>query len=57
MALCIRPVTKDNWRALIVLKVRKNQEEYVATNVYSIAEAQFGEDTPIGHLECHPFGI
>lgn len=57
MTLSIRPVTKDNWKQLAELKVRKDQDDFVASNLYSIAEAQFGEDTPIGHLDCHLYGI
>jgi diamine N-acetyltransferase len=52
----IRPVTKDNWRALIKLQVREDQMYYVSSNVYSIAEAQFGFDYE-GHWDLHPFGI
>jgi len=52
----IRPVTKDNWRELIKLKVTEDQQPFVASNLYSIAEAQFGEDYE-GHWEAHPFGI
>jgi diamine N-acetyltransferase len=52
----IRPVTKENWEALIDLKVREDQKEFVASNLYSIAEAQFGEDFE-GHWDFHPFGI
>jgi diamine N-acetyltransferase len=40
----IRPVTKGNWKDLIRLKVREDQPHFVAPNLYSIAEAQFGDD-------------
>src|SRR4030095_9105921 len=52
----IRPVTKDNWQELIRLKVREDQTHFVASNLYSIAQSQFGEgfEAP-GDL--HPFGI
>jgi diamine N-acetyltransferase len=54
----IRPVTKDNWEELIELKVRDDQKHFVAANVKSIAEAQFGYDEPgDGHWDFHPFGI
>ncbi|HLO34292.1 MAG TPA: GNAT family N-acetyltransferase [Anaerolineales bacterium] len=54
----IRPVTKDNWRQLVKLKVRNDQERFVASNLYSIAEAQFGDDEPEGgHWDMFPFGI
>jgi diamine N-acetyltransferase len=54
----IRPVTKDNWRELIKLEVREDQKGFVASNVKSIAESQFGYDEPeLGHWDFHPFGI
>src|SRR5688572_20114275 len=54
----IRPVTKDNWEQLIELQVREDQRHFVAANVKSIAEAQFGYDEPgDGHWDFHPFGI
>ena len=54
----IRPVTKDNWRELIKLQVRDDQKGFVASNVKSIAESQFGFDEPEhGHWDFHPFGI
>lgn len=57
MSLSIRPVTKDNWRVLIKLKVREDQAHFVALNLYSIAEAQFDEDDEQGHWVWYPFGI
>lgn len=58
MSLSIQPVTKDNWRTLAKLKVREDQTHFVASNVYSIAESQFGFDEPDGgHWDMHPFGI
>lgn len=52
----IRPVTRQNWRELIRLKVREEQTHFVASNLYSIAEAQFGDDFE-GHWDLYPFGI
>jgi diamine N-acetyltransferase len=52
----LRPVTKDNWRDLVDLKVRDDQKGFVATNLHSIAESQFGADYE-GHWELFPFGI
>jgi diamine N-acetyltransferase len=58
MALNVRPVTKDNWRELANLKVRDDQTHFVAPNVFSIAESQFGYDDPQdGHWEMVPYGI
>lgn len=54
----IRIITKDNWKELIALKVRDDQKHFVASNLYSIAEAQFGEDIPgEGHWDMLPYGI
>jgi diamine N-acetyltransferase len=54
----IRPVSKDNWRELAKLQVRASQTRFVASNVYSIAEAQFGADyTKTGHWDMFPHGI
>ena len=52
----IRPVTKDNWEELIRLKVREDQTHFVASNLYSIAESQFGDEAE-GHWDLYPFGI
>jgi diamine N-acetyltransferase len=52
----IRPVTKNNWKELVHLKVREDQTHFVASNVYSIAESQFGDDYE-GHWDLFPYGI
>jgi len=52
----IHPVTKENWRELTKLQVREDQRHFVASNVMSIAESQFGSDYE-GHWDFHPFGI
>lgn len=58
MSLSIQPVTKENWLALAKLKVREDRTPFVAANVYSIAESQFGFDEPDGsHWQMFPFGI
>src|SRR6266508_2227173 len=59
MSLSIQPVTKDNWNALIKLKVRDEEKSFVASNLYSIAESQFGYDEPNGggDWDMHPYGI
>ena len=59
MSLSIQPVTKSNWHALTKLKVREDQTQFVASNVYSIAESQYGYDEPdgSGHWDMFPFGI
>ena len=58
MTISFQPVTKDNWRALAKLKVHDDQTHFVASNVYSIAESQFGFDEADGsHWDMYPFGI
>jgi diamine N-acetyltransferase len=59
MTPSIQPVTIKNWNELAKLKVREDQSKFVAPNVYSIAESQFGYDEPdgSGHWDMHPFGI
>lgn len=52
----IRPVDKDNWHTLIKLQVREDQKHFVASNLDSIAEAQFGDDFE-GHWDMYPYGI
>jgi diamine N-acetyltransferase len=58
MSLSVQPVTKDNWRELAKLRVREDQTHFVAPNVHSIAESQFGYDHPEdGHWDMVPYGI
>ena len=52
----IRPVTKDNWETLIDLKVRDDQKNFVASNLYSIAQSQFGDEFE-GHWDLFAYGI
>ena len=52
----IRAVTIENWEALIDLKVCDDQKNFVASNLYSIAQAQFGDEYE-GHWDLHSFGI
>ncbi|WKZ38199.1 MAG: GNAT family N-acetyltransferase [Anaerolineales bacterium] len=52
----IRPVNKENWVTLIDLNVRDDQKGFVASNLYSIAQSQFGDEYE-GHWDFHPFGI
>ena len=43
---------------MIKLRVREDQKGFVGSNLYSIAEAQFGfEFEQNGHWDLHPFGI
>ena len=55
MTVTLQPVTGENWNALIKLKVRDDQVNFVASNLYSIAESQFGYEDE-GHWDYYPFG-
>lgn len=55
MNLTLQPVSAENWRALIKLKVREDQNSFVTSNLYSIAESQFGFEDE-GHWNYYPFG-
>ena len=55
MTITLQPVTIENWRELIKLKVREDQNGFVASNLYSIAESQFGFKDE-GHWDFYPFG-
>ena len=37
----LKPITADNWQECIGLKVKTEQADFVPSNLYSIAEAQF----------------
>jgi len=41
MELTLRPIVKDNWEEAIQLKVKEEQRNFIASNLYSIAEVQF----------------
>jgi len=41
VATTLRPITKDNWEAAAKLEAREDQRDFIAPNVWSIAEAQF----------------
>ena len=42
--IVIRPVNQSNWREVINLKVKENQELFIASNVKSIAQSKIFED-------------
>lgn len=56
MTVELRPVTAENWNALVKLQVREEQRGFVASNLYSIAESQFGFEEE-GHWTLYPFGV
>jgi diamine N-acetyltransferase len=40
----LKKVTADNWEEVVELELRGSQEDLVASNLYSVAEAQFDPD-------------
>ncbi len=44
MEITLKEITKDNWRQCINLKVGQGQQDFVASNLYSIAESKFEPD-------------
>ncbi|WP_299589593.1 GNAT family N-acetyltransferase [uncultured Microbulbifer sp.] len=49
MEVTIKPVDKKNWKDIIKLKVSDSQAGFVASNIYSLAEAAYGESSvPLG---------
>lgn len=43
MEVSLRPVTKENYEEVCELDVTKEQEQYVACNMYSLVESMFNE--------------
>jgi len=41
MTIALRDVTKENWQACIGLRLAPEQEHFVASNAYSLAESKF----------------
>ena len=41
MTVTLRPVTQENWRAVARLEVAEDQRQFVAPNIYSLAEAAY----------------
>jgi diamine N-acetyltransferase len=61
LEVTLREITKENWRDIVRLKVAPHQEQFVASNAASIAEAHFNPevawfravyalDVPVGFL-------
>jgi diamine N-acetyltransferase len=44
LGINLQPITKENWEDAIELRVQKEQEKFMASNLYSIAEVQFLEN-------------
>ena len=48
MTITLRPITPDNWELCINLKTTDEQQHFVATNLYSLAQAKvFPECIPL----------
>lgn len=48
MEITLRVITPENWRQCIALQVEPHQEKFVASNIYSLAEARvFPESIPL----------
>ncbi len=41
MSISLRDVTKENWQACVRLKLTPEQEHFVSSNAYSLAESKF----------------
>lgn len=52
----IRNITIKNWHEVIGLKVREDQKDFVASNLYSIAQSKFGDEYE-GYWDLFPFAI
>lgn len=60
MSLSLRPITRDNYEEVCELNVHPHQDDHLASNAFSIAEASFfpdlttraiyHEDIPVGFL-------
>lgn len=59
MEVSLRSVTKGNYEEVCELDVTKEQEEYVACNVYSLVESMFNEgyETRAIYLKEEPVGF
>jgi diamine N-acetyltransferase len=44
LSLTLKPITKFNWEDAIQLRVHQEQETFIASNLYSIAQVQFLEN-------------
>ncbi|TLN10188.1 GNAT family N-acetyltransferase, partial [bacterium] len=55
----LREITPDNWEKIVELKVRDDQASFVASNLYSLAEAKiFPACVPLGiYADGQPVGF
>lgn len=59
MEVSLRKVTKDNYEAICDLDVTKEQEDYVACNMWSLVESMFNEGYETRGIYCNdePIGF
>ena len=50
MTIILKEIDNQNWKQCIKLKVRMDQQGFVASNLYSLAEAKF--DTSLVPFPC-----
>lgn len=50
MTISLRPITRENWRECVQLKVRDDQTLFVASNAFSLAQAKY-------EPECVPLAV
>ncbi|UPW84469.1 N-acetyltransferase [Lysinibacillus sp. Ag94] len=50
--LSLRSIDQSNWEACIQLKPKQEQEEFIASNLYSIAESKFLPQMKIKAIYC-----
>lgn len=64
MAITLQPITADNWRDCVRLKVADSQTQFVASNAFSLAQSKFepesvtlgiiNDATMVGFIMYHP---
>ena len=59
MEVSLRQVTKENYEEVCELDVTKEQEDYVACNMWSILESQYNEgyETRVVYMKEEPVGF
>ncbi|HMQ30510.1 MAG TPA: GNAT family N-acetyltransferase [Chloroflexaceae bacterium] len=55
--ITLQAVTAENWRAVGELRVRDEQADYVAPNLYSLVEAAYGFPGELAHLVLTPLAV
>ena len=57
MAITLEPVTIDNWRQVVALRVGAGQEHQVAPNTISLLQVHYGLGGELAHLTLVPLAI